>query len=124
MDPVSRLNRTLAALRQAGTSPRHVGTAGQGAGAPQTTSPRRGSVGKLRALIVRRLRTLDPSDPAQRDAGVRLFLEQVLLHEFGTELVNSPRFQQMVGEVFDAMNADAGLKAELDALVRQLAGER
>ena len=125
MDPLSKLSRTLATLRRTATTPRQeAGSARPGAAARQAAPPaRQASIGELRALIARRLRAIDPSDPAQRDAGARLFLEHALLHELGPELVNSQRFRQMVGDVFDAMNADPALRAELDALIRELAAE-
>lgn len=116
MDPVGKLSRALALMRRAvGTRQPAARPAGAGARGPATA----GHQGVEQA-VVRRLREIPRDDPERRTLAARVFLEQVLLEEFGQELKNSPRFQEMVGEVQRVMDGDPQLQAELQALLDEL----
>lgn len=121
MDPVGKLSRALALMRRA------VGTGRQPArsadGKPDAGLATAGQRDVAQA-VVRRLHEIPLDDPERRTLAVRVFLEQVLLEEFGPGLKNSPRFQEMVGEVQRMMDGDPGLHAELDALVEELMAQR
>lgn len=122
MDPISKLGRALAVIRRAasarqpsGGAQRHL--AARSDGPPSHTA----TDAELRAQIVRRLSAVNPNDPNQRDASVRVFLEQVLLREFGPQVLSSQRFQNAVRDVQQVMDADPGVRAELDSLIEELA---
>ncbi|HWI10821.1 MAG TPA: hypothetical protein VNU48_05780 [Burkholderiaceae bacterium] len=121
MDPVSKLTKTLAAFRRITGSPAPAGgkvksQAGQAASGRTPAS----TVGELHAEIARRLGMVSPLDPNRRDAAVKVFLEQVLLHEFGPQLLTSQRFSDMVRSVQQTMDADPAVKAQLDDLIGEV----
>lgn len=122
MDPVSKLGRALAVIRRAASGKQPNGAA-QRQSAPRSDGPppQASTDAQLRAEIARRLRAVAPNDPNRRDTSVRVFLEQVLLREFGAQALGSPRFQNAVRDVQQVMDADPGVRAELDSLIEELA---
>jgi hypothetical protein len=121
MDPVGKLSRALALMRRAVGTGRQA--SGASAGRPDAGLATAGQQDVAHA-VVRRLREIPPDDPEWRTLALRVFLEQVLLEEFGPGLKNSPRFQEMVGEVQRMMDGDPGLHAELDVLIETLTAQR
>lgn len=121
MDPISRLSRTLAVLRETG-KPRadtaQAKSSGSGA-ARKLTKPEIAAQG-LRAEIVGRMHMIAPDDPSRRQASIRIFVERVLVHELGSQLQRSPRFQGIVADVQQAMESDEGVRAELEGLISEL----
>lgn len=63
----------------------------------------------LATAIARRVAALDKADPDRRRKAFRVFLEAVLLQEWGAQLINDPGFQQVVDSVQGQMEADAPL---------------
>lgn len=74
-------------------------------------------------FIVQRVARLSQDDPERRRKAMRIFLESVLLQEFGIGLVEDTGFQTLVDQVFAQMNADTSLHAAMqeaaDALLAQ-----
>lgn len=101
--PLNRLVATIATqLAQrggpAGAAPsRRKERAGANAGAPRRD---------LAALVALRVNDIDPDDPQRGRKAFRVFLEAVLLSQFGEQLVNDPQFHQLVDSVRDALEAD------------------
>lgn len=118
MDALSKLSRALAIIRRTG-QPLHRKAAGAPASA--TEAQRDASELNFRAQVAARLRTLERRDPNFRNASTRVFLEQVLLREFGEGVLGSREFQQTLQEVQRVMEANEAMRAELEALVEQLA---
>src|SRR5688572_30046267 len=117
MDPISKLARALSVLRRSGTSaPRPGGAAPRRA----STGPAAGDA-ELRSEIARRLRALNPDDPQHRRVAVRVFLEHVLQREFGSRALDARLLQSAVRNVQQLMESNPGVKAELDALIDELA---
>ena len=123
-DPISRLSRTLAVLRQGGkTRPERASARTGGTKAASTEIERQAQgdrANDLRADIVSRLRAIDPQDPNRRGTAVRIFVERVLLHELGGQLERSPQFHSIVADVQKAMEEDEDMRGELQALVEEL----
>ncbi len=63
----------------------------------------------LAARLARRVRAIDPSDPDAQGQAMRVFLESVLLAEFGEHLINDPGFHQIVEGVYQQMQGNAEL---------------
>ena len=126
-DPISRLSRTLAVLRQGGktrTDSASAHSSGKKAAATGTNRQAHGDKAHdLRADIAICLRAIDPQDPNRRGTAVRIFIERVLLHELGGQLERSPQFHSIVGDVQKAMEEDEDVRRELQALVGKLEGE-
>ena len=72
--------------------------------------------------MARRIKAIDADDPRYRDKVTELFVESVLLAEFGQELINEPAFRDLARQVQSAMLADAELQASLTRLAAQLRG--
>jgi hypothetical protein len=71
------------------------------------------SEAKSRAPLARvqALAALESLEPAQLK---RVLIEQILAEEFGSELVNSASFQQIVQRVFETLETDNGARQLMD----------
>lgn len=61
---------------------------------------------RMSKLVGQRVKALDPDDPKRGRKAFRIFLESVLLSEFGEDLINDPGFYQMVDDVQTAMEQE------------------
>ncbi|OEZ52853.1 hypothetical protein [Duganella sp. HH105] len=77
----------------------------------------------LASLIELRVRQIARDDPNRGRKAFRVFLEAVLLSQFGEGLVNDPRFFQMVDDIHLAMEADADCRALVAKAIEQLLAE-
>jgi hypothetical protein len=112
VDSVSSLTKAIASLRSRmlATSkttgptkgPRRSATSGQSIG---QSGPEDSHVSTLAA----RLTALSGDRSSQSKAAIRLFVEAVLLDEFGTRYVLAPDFHAMVEKVASTMEADPTL---------------
>lgn len=127
-DPISRLSRTLSALRL-GTKARSTGTASQAGNKNPSTKadetepqiqPQRAGAEQLRADIARRIRAINPRDPNRSRTAARIFIERVLLHELGSQLERSPQFHAIVEDVQRAIEGDEQINKELRLLIAGL----
>lgn len=72
--------------------------------------------------MARRVQAIDPTDPDRYRKAFRVFLESVLLAEFGADLVNDAGFHRLVEDVHAQMNADSELADSIaSAAARMLA---
>jgi len=71
----------------------------------------------LRQAAERRIKSIDPDDPHYLEKATHMFVESVLLAEFGERLVNDPEFRDLILNVQSAMLADAELESDLRRLV-------
>lgn len=90
-------------------------TAAPTAGASATSA-----AAPLRQTVARRIKAIDADDPRYRDKVTALFVESVLLAEFGQGLVNDPAFRDLAQQVQSAMLADAELQSSLTRLAAQM----
>lgn len=74
-----------------------------------------GTAVSLRQLVAQRVRALSPDDPQRQRKAFRIFLESVLLEEFGRDRLGDPGFDRLIDQVLQQMEADP----ELQAAVRQ-----
>jgi hypothetical protein len=123
MDPVSRLTKALAGLRRAGVAggnrkSNDVKVAAPAAGTTSTKA--RKTDAELRTEIARRIVQIDTSQPDQRSAAVRVFIEQVLGREFGHSAVASAAFQRRIADVEAAMSRDPDTRREVEGLIEDL----
>jgi hypothetical protein len=111
MDPISNSDRLIALLRQRLKERAGRTTPGKAtrAGSPQAPTG-------LAALAA-----LHGLDQAQLR---RTCVQALLADQFGPDLINEPRFQQLVGRVTDALAADTRSADLLDQVVGALREER
>lgn len=80
-------------------------------------------VSRMVELISQRVAALDPADPQRGRKAFRIFLESVLLQEFGEGLMNDPAFYAMVEQVHSRMEQDSALNAAMATAIRTLLNE-
>ncbi|MWL90512.1 class I SAM-dependent methyltransferase [Cupriavidus sp. SW-Y-13] len=68
----------------------------------------------LASVIARRVAAIDPDDPERRRKAFRVFLESVLLAEFGESLMNDARFYQLVEDVHLQMESEPEVAAAIE----------
>jgi hypothetical protein len=77
----------------------------------------------LATALARRIAAIDKADPDRRRKAFRVFLESVMLDEWGTQLINDPGFHQLVDSVQAQMETRPDLRTLMDeAATRLLAG--
>jgi hypothetical protein len=65
----------------------------------------------LSSLIETRIRQIGQDDPQRGRKAFRVFLELVLLTQLGEELMNDPKFYQLLDDVQGALESDASAAA-------------
>ena len=121
VDRLGSLTRAIATLRK------NLGKAGE-AGAKQATA------GKQRraqeqgvpvaashvATLASRLAVLKRDDPQRARKALRLFIEAVLLDEFGEELILGAEFERLVDRTLVALEGDEAIRQMLNEGVDEL----
>lgn len=74
----------------------------------------------MSTLIGLRVSAIDRDDPNRGRKAFRIFLEAILVAELGEQLVNEPRFQQLVDQVQGAIDADPQTQAMSQEAITQL----
>lgn len=74
----------------------------------------------LPALIAVRIRHIGRDDPQRGRKAFRVFLEVVLLSQFGEQMVSDPKFYQMLDDVQQAMELDSACGLLVDEAIIQL----
>ena len=120
MQPLDNISQVMQILRRqmAENLERLRGSgrlADAGAPPPATSSAR--AAPTLRQAAERRIKSIDPDDPRYLEKATHMFVESVLLAEFGERLVNDPEFRDLILNVQSAMLADAELESDLRRLV-------
>ncbi|MFL6676161.1 MAG: hypothetical protein ACJ8LG_23065 [Massilia sp.] len=77
-------------------------------------APRKASRQNLEQLILERVLAVDPADPDGRRKAFRLFLESVLAHELGPDLLTDAAYNQVVEKVHQTMDKNEALSSAMD----------
>lgn len=77
----------------------------------------------LASVVARRVRAIDPADPDARGKAFHVFLESVLLAEFGEHLINDPAFHQLVENVQRQMAGNPELAGMMEKASAALLGQ-
>jgi hypothetical protein len=93
-----------------------TGTRGTGGGATAALPPE--------VALAERIAALDPADPRRRERTFALFIESLLLAEFGRGLAADPGLAAMVDRVAAQMLADEQLARLVDDTVDRLLAAR
>jgi osmotically-inducible protein OsmY len=128
LDPISKLARSLALVRrQPGTQGAATTPGGdKAATGAQAARPSRAAsapTGDLRQRVAAGLAALSEADRASHDRPVAVFVEQVLLHEWGASFRESAQYRQTARRVAKAMKGDPQVRAELESLLNELVAE-
>lgn len=113
MQPISRVDQVLLLLRKqlAGRTPRTPATA-TGAAALGRTGDE-----PLAETLSRRITELRAAGMSDRRSLGRVLLEQILLNQFGRELMNDTNFQRIVDTVHGELEDDPAVAELLDQLL-------
>jgi hypothetical protein len=71
-------------------------------------------------LIAARIKSLDPDASDYRSRQLRLVIEASLLYQFGSSLMNAPKFQSMVDQILHELESAPQLKRDVDAVLKGL----
>jgi len=74
----------------------------------------------LDEVIGRRVAAIDLDDPRRGQRAFQVFLEAVLLGQFGEEFINEPRFHQLVQDVEQALRDDPVTRVMVDDAIARL----
>jgi hypothetical protein len=124
MDPIGPLNPVLDALRRqlaenidrmrkAGRLAAGGGQAAREPGAAAGAEP-------LEAALRRRVGPLERRTAEGRAAATRVFVETVLVAEFGAGLLSDPGLGEMLAELSASLREDAEIRDKLDAMLAEL----
>lgn len=127
MNPIDTTTGGLAAIirRQVTSLARAPGNASARGSARSPTGradapAEREPASDIAALIARRVQAIDPDDPNRQRKAFKVFLESVLLAEFGDGLINDAGFHQLVDDVHSEMEADDELASAIRAATARL----
>lgn len=117
--PVDPLQQILSQIRTALAARTQRGA---GAGRLSDAAPRQSAepTQELRAQLRAGISGLNLCSADGRTAARRLFLESVLLSEFGARLANDPRFTQIVGQIQNTFEEQERLRQDLDRVLDEL----
>lgn len=126
MDPVSNLSQLIETLRRQMSShlERPAAQATQRSKSTANTPSQRSgraAFSELQPTLAQRIKALDPDDKRRRQKATRIFLETVLVNEFGDAFLADPKFGEIVEQIQSTMEADEQIRGQLDALVTHLA---
>lgn len=109
MSTIDSSARLTALIRSRFTRTRPAGQDSSGSTSTSGADARDIGTGDMAEILVRRVGAIDPLDPERSRKALRVFLESVLLGEFGMGIANDPSFADMVGDVQKQMEADPEL---------------
>jgi|SRR5215831_13534717 len=123
MDPVRGVSQVMEVLRR--TMSENIETLRRAGRLPpgqqtgvQPARPQ--SAASLRRKVVRRLGSISENDPAFQQKAVSLFVESVLLDQFGESLMNDPGFRELIDQVCATMTQDEAIASDLRTLIVEL----
>jgi len=124
LGPLSPLAKSArpGAAQGGGKSAGATSTGGASGRLPQAAIGTKARREDLAASMARRVAAIDRSDPDRRRKAFRVFLESLLLDEWGDQLMNDPGFQQLVDNVQTQMELDARLVDLMDEAAGRLLG--
>jgi len=118
VDPLGPLTHAIATLRSSLAKP---GTAAKRSVGEGSALQRQGQAAPSHvATLASRLAALREDDPQRARKALRLFIEAVLLDEFGSELVLTTEFERLVDRSLSAIESDESLRETLLQATQEL----
>jgi hypothetical protein len=90
-----------------------------------TQKPSTGKIGKisqteLKKKITDRLKNTNPDDRQSMQKSKEIFLESVILWEFGESLINDPSFPVLINKIRITLDEDGQTSKNFERLIKQL----
>ena len=121
VDRLPALTRAIATLRNSLNTPAAAKPVAAAVNAARTQRPRApGAVKSHVATLASRLAVLRPDDPLRPRKALRLFIEAVLLDEFGATLILDADFQRLADNALSALEGDESLGPTLSQAAKEL----
>lgn len=123
MEPVHNIAQVMQALRrQMAANLERLGQGGKltGQAGPLSGTPSQRVQPTVRQAMARRIRSIDPDDPGFLEKAALVFVESVLLAEFGEKLLNDPEFRDLATQVQSAMISNTEIREDLRRLTLQI----
>ena len=122
MDPISNVGQLVETLRkQLVESQQKTGTAAKASATSKAAAgATRPGVEELQRKVREKLRHIDSNDPKALSKSVHVFLESVLLWEFGESLMDDPKFHALLDDVQRSMESHPHTRNQLSTLIAQL----
>lgn len=123
MTPIDGVARAMRLLRRRlGATPQSPASGRSAPDAPDAADGQAadGADRPLEGAVAARLRQLDATDPGFAEQATEVFVETVLLAEFGAQMTNDAQFRGVIRSVAREMRSQADTAAELDRLLRSL----
>lgn len=121
-DPVQGLNALVEALRRrmAGRREKVSSSKTSAASTPSPATPqRKADIQDLKVQIGKRLAGLSPEERRSK-RGQQVFLESVLVWEFGDEITSDPAFAQLTAEIQQAIEKETDVSDRFGAMLESL----
>lgn len=121
-DPVQGLNALVEALRRrmAGRREKVSSSKTSAASTPSPATPqRKADIQDLKVQIGKRLAGLSPEERRSK-RGQQVFLESVLVWEFGDEITSDPAFAQLTAEIQQAIEKETDVRDRFGAMLESL----
>ena len=122
MDPINGLSQIMRVLRERlaqKSSSSEKSSAKSGAASPSRKSTSKAAPDEIMRRIGERIRALSP-DERRGGKGIQIFVESVLVWEFGEELLQDPRFTEIAKEVQSSISENSTARDKLLSLLNQL----
>jgi hypothetical protein len=119
MDPISNVGQIVEILRKklVDTQNKTDFPNSSNKAANTVAASAKPSIQELQKKIREKLKTIDPDDPKSSAKSIHIFLESVLLWEFGEKLTNDPKFYAMLDDIQQHMESDSAIRDDLTKLM-------
>lgn len=119
---VTDVNRLVAIIQRQLVPPSARAKNARGAKAGKNSGPQ--SAGRpLDEIIIERCQAIAVDDPQRGRKAFRVFIESVLLASFGDQLINDPKFYDMVDSVQATMETEPTLMTAITSAISHLLSE-
>lgn len=81
------------------------------------------SSNEIKKIISKKLKALDIKSENYTRQANRVFLESILLWEFGENIINAPEFHQMLEKINDTISSNNESSCKLSELIKQLTAD-
>lgn len=122
MDRIKSLNSIVEVVRaqissRTHSSKRRSSSASTASGTARTQKL---SQQDLRRSIAEKISALDPNNQRELDRSKQIFLESVVLWEFGGDLINDPTFPELIDKIKSTLDQNQDAAQHFENMIRNL----
>ena len=117
---ISTVGQLVAVIRGQLSSRSDVGSNKRSGNSKTANKANAYSSANLETLIGQRIKSIERDDPNRGRKAFRVFLESIFLSHFGEQMINDPKFYQLVDDVHMSMETDDATRDLIDAAILHL----